>query len=72
MPEITKNGNPKGTITNAQIGSIFILIKEAGHTADQINARCLERFGKRISGLSKEEASLIIDAYKRPSYAQPG
>ncbi len=64
LPHLTSNGNPRGTITNPQIGAIYLLVNQAKHNIDDVNDRCVKRFGHRISGLSKEQASIIIDAYK--------
>lgn len=66
MPEnLTANGNPKGTITNGQIMKIYALAHVFSHSKEDLDKRCMERFGTRISGLSKEDASIVIENYER-------
>jgi hypothetical protein len=62
MTELTANGNPKGTITELQTRRIYALIKETSEEAESWNQKTVEKYGKRISGLSKEEAKDFIQA----------
>lgn len=62
----TRNGNPKGTITLEQMKMLHACIRTAGQTSEEVNAQCVEKLGKRISGLSVEDAARLIDEYQRP------
>jgi hypothetical protein len=62
---LTSSGNPKGTISVPQLKAIYALAHKFGHTKEMLDARCQERFGTRLSGLSKENARIIIDNYLR-------
>ncbi len=66
--DLTSSGHPKGTVSRAQLSAIYALTHKFGHTKEALDARCLERFGTRLSGLSKENARIIIDNYLRCEY----
>lgn len=59
--ETTASGNPRGTLTDAQLKAIHAVATELGISEDGLNARTNELFGCRVSGLSKEQATGIID-----------
>jgi len=63
--DLTSSGNPKGTVSRAQLAAIYALAHKFGHTKEMLDARCLIRFGTRLSGLTKENARIIIDNYLR-------
>jgi hypothetical protein len=63
--DVTANGNPKGTITPAQIKKIHAQINVLGATEEEVNAWCVQKFGVRISGLSLDAAKQIIDALEK-------
>lgn len=71
MTELTVNGNPKGTITELQTRRIYVLIKETGEEAESWNEKTVQKYGKRISGLSKEEAKDLIQALEEIIYPMP-
>lgn len=62
---VTQNGNPRGTISDEQMTKIHAQINEIGTDAETANQFTTERFGVRISGLSKEQAHLVIDAFEK-------
>ena len=57
----TENGNPRGTVTDAQLKKIHAIRNEKGWGEEELNARSLDAYGQRISGLSKEQAMEVID-----------
>lgn len=57
----TAAGNPKGTITAPQIKSIHAIATQLKLSEEALNNRTMELFGVRVSGLSKEQATGIID-----------
>jgi len=58
---VTNNGNPKGTITPAQLKAIYAVANELSINEERLNEMTIKRFGCRVSGLSKEDATGIID-----------
>lgn len=62
---VTANGNPRGTMTEQQNAKVYALISELGGTKEQADDFTMERFGCRVSGLSKEQAVQFIDALEK-------
>lgn len=57
----TANFNPKGTITDAQNKILHAVARQLGLSEEGLNKRTMDLHGVRISGLSKEQATPIID-----------
>lgn len=58
---VTATGNPRGTISDAQLKAIHAVASQLGIDEEKLNARTMELHGVRVSGLSKEQATTIID-----------
>ena len=57
----TASGNPRGTITDPQLRAIHAVASQLGIDEEKLNARTMELHNVRVSGLSKEQATTIID-----------
>lgn len=65
VTDVTANGNPKGTITEAQLIKLHAVMGEMNSNVDVANEWCISRYGVRLSGLSKEQAMVIIDVLEK-------
>ena len=67
----TASGNPRGTVTVAQLKAIYAVASELGIDEERLNGRTMELHGVRVSGLSKEQATTIIDKLMSAAPKQP-
>jgi len=63
--EATSNGNPKGTMTTEQNAKLYALIGELGSSKEKVEEFVNKQFGCRISGLSKAQASNLIEVMQK-------